>query len=182
MRNNFKRFFSWPRRYFRSRGFGVHSPFAYAFICDVLREKGYSYYAYNQISRLATTHGDDRKALRLFARLVSRFSPSCIYAAGRLSPHIATVAPMVKKDVAFSSVMSEASMVWLGKGADFPDVLWGDAVGDAQKPLVVVTHRNPAASTELIKSIPCGMSFSSKHYTVAVVTPQLPRQDFELIF
>lgn len=37
-------------RWRRSRGFGVHSPFAYEFITDVLNLRGYEYYAYPEIA------------------------------------------------------------------------------------------------------------------------------------
>lgn len=40
------RLMSYPARWRRSRGFGVHSPFAYHFITKVLREKDAEYYAY----------------------------------------------------------------------------------------------------------------------------------------
>lgn len=45
-----KRILSYPSRLRRSRGFGVHSPFAYNFITKVLREKEAQYYAYAEIA------------------------------------------------------------------------------------------------------------------------------------
>ena len=44
------RLLSYPARWRRSRGFGVHSPFAYNFITKVLREKDAEYYAYAEIA------------------------------------------------------------------------------------------------------------------------------------
>jgi len=44
------RLMSYPARWRRSRGFGVHSPFAYHFITKVLREKDAEYYAYAEIA------------------------------------------------------------------------------------------------------------------------------------
>lgn len=35
-----RRIMTWPRRRWRSRGFGIHSPFAYSFVTEVLAKKG----------------------------------------------------------------------------------------------------------------------------------------------
>lgn len=48
--NLIKKIASYPARWRRSRGFGVHSPFAYNFITKVLREKDAAYYAYAEIA------------------------------------------------------------------------------------------------------------------------------------
>lgn len=49
-----------PLRWWRTRGFGIHSPFAFCFVSEVLRER-YAYYAYERIGRLVAEHGrDDR--------------------------------------------------------------------------------------------------------------------------
>lgn len=55
------------RRY-RAAGHGIHSPFAYRFITDVLRHRrGYAYYCYDSIDSTASTRRQKR-----FARLVHR--------------------------------------------------------------------------------------------------------------
>lgn len=46
----FRKILTYPARWRRSQGFGVHSPFAYHFITKVLREKDSEYYAYAEIS------------------------------------------------------------------------------------------------------------------------------------
>lgn len=48
--NRIKQLLTAPVRYKRSRGFGIHSPFAYGFITGVLREP-LPYYAYADITR-----------------------------------------------------------------------------------------------------------------------------------
>lgn len=47
-----RRLRNYAGRWRRSRGFGVHSPFAYHFITTVLREKDATYYAYSDIAAL----------------------------------------------------------------------------------------------------------------------------------
>lgn len=41
-------------RWRHSKGYGVHSPFAYRFVTDVLRPGPYGYYAYNEIDEQLT--------------------------------------------------------------------------------------------------------------------------------
>lgn len=181
MHNKIKRIFSWPKRYFRSKGFGVHSPFAYAFICDVMREKGYSYYSYSRIAQLAPSSSADRRTLRLVARLISHFSPDCIYASGRLSPHILTVASLIRKGIRSTADPREASFLWIGKGGVYPEERseWG--FDDKPFRVVVMTHRNNEAAKAVSDAMPHGMCFNSSESSVAVVTPRLPRQNFDLL-
>ena len=99
--NYLKRIYIWCRRFRYRKGYGVHSPFAYGLITDVIYEK-LPYYAYDELCSL---HGEiSSKALhyservnRLLMRLVNYFRPSyileigtgaglsiCYMAAGRL--------------------------------------------------------------------------------------------------
>lgn len=48
--NRLKHLLTYPVRWRRSHGFGVHSPFAYHFITRVLREHDVAYYAYPEIA------------------------------------------------------------------------------------------------------------------------------------
>ena len=61
--------FNWLKRQRTSRGFGIHSPFAYDFVVNVLRER-YMYYAYNLIKE---------NDYRLIYRIALKFRPSQIY-------------------------------------------------------------------------------------------------------
>lgn len=44
--------FGWYRRWRHSKGYGVHSPFAYRFITEVLHPGNYGYYSYHQLETL----------------------------------------------------------------------------------------------------------------------------------
>lgn len=80
-------------RFKRSKGFGIHSPFAYSFVVDVLREK-LAYYAYDTIREhresariLASEKGSKvriislKNALMLF-RIAQYFNPRCFLQVG----------------------------------------------------------------------------------------------------
>ena len=75
-------------RYRRSRGFGIHSPFAYRFVTGVLREKA-AYYAYDRIAaaRQAAVDGGAEGvlplgSLQLLFRVVNYFNPSAVLQIG----------------------------------------------------------------------------------------------------
>ena len=77
----FKRYYSAFRRYNRSKGFGIHSPFAFNFVLKVLRERS-PYYAYDDIhaahweaSRLSSAK--ERKYLISFKYAKMIFRTAC---------------------------------------------------------------------------------------------------------
>lgn len=69
-----------PAKYRRTRGFGVHSPFAFHFITRVIREHKASYYAYSQLPRGRKAH---RSRMKLLVRVLAHFHPSHIMEVGR---------------------------------------------------------------------------------------------------
>ncbi len=89
--NRLKRYCSALHRYKRSKGFGVHSPFAFNFILRVLRERN-PYYAYDTIHsrryrvKKLVTAGHSRiisyKNAKLLFRVTCYFSPDTILQIG----------------------------------------------------------------------------------------------------
>ena len=88
-----KRPFIWLRRFRHRRGYGVHSPFAFDFITDVVFERS-AYYKYKELrireKQLKRGKGSDwlyepPKLKRLLFRLVNYARPETIVDAGRLS-------------------------------------------------------------------------------------------------
>lgn len=95
-----KRFFRNPIKWFRrlrtSHGFGVHSPFAFDFITNVLRDYDAYYYAYPEIDSLCgKTHRDtkidnilfhqtdfERGEARMLFRILVKFQPELIVEMG----------------------------------------------------------------------------------------------------
>lgn len=86
-----KRPFVWLSRFRYRCGYGVHSPFAFSLITDVIYEKQ-PYYAYRSLaleqkkmSKERRWHKGTQKINRLLFRLVNRVQPSTIVEVGRLS-------------------------------------------------------------------------------------------------
>lgn len=80
----------WFSRLRHSRGFGVHSPSAYRFIGDVLRQPC-AYYAYSTVDR-AGWHGR-RSDARLLFRLAAHTQPRAIAAGGPAATICRTACP-----------------------------------------------------------------------------------------
>ena len=110
----FKRYRTAWSRLHRSKGFGIHSPFAYHFVVDVLRER-LPYYAYDEIAVLrrgviaATTHlwRHPRiisfKNAKMIYRIVNFFNPQ----------HILQVGTSYGISTACALAVSRGSRLWL---------------------------------------------------------------------
>lgn len=70
-----------PRRLWRRRGHGVHSPFAYDFLRRVVAQPC-SYYAFAELDRLARSHGVSPHLARLLYRLCLHVSPHPVHCLG----------------------------------------------------------------------------------------------------
>lgn len=89
-------FLKWPGRYRTSRGFGVHSPFAFDFITKVLRDRKAFYYAYPEIDAFCGKRRRDSvidnnlfsassyasQEARMLFRILCRFNPDQVIEVG----------------------------------------------------------------------------------------------------
>lgn len=81
-----QRMFRWLRRIRHRCGYGIHSPFAFSFVCGVLYERG-TYYAYARLDksyRRPTSRGLRRKDCRLLFRLANYVRPEVCSLCGEL--------------------------------------------------------------------------------------------------
>ncbi|NDW13048.1 hypothetical protein D0T50_09095 [Bacteroides sp. 214] len=81
--HSLKRSFVWLKRFRYRCGYGVHSPFAFNFITQVIYEKE-NYYAYKELEQNAeqlSTHLS-RKLNRLFFRITNSLQPTTILEIG----------------------------------------------------------------------------------------------------
>lgn len=151
------------------RGFGIHSPFAYTLITEVLRQR-YPYYGYADIS-------PDRR-IRLLFRLVTHFRPKSVM--------IVSSQPRLLE----GAVRRASSRTVIGApDADFVVADAADCTPDTLGALVVtgvrmlILNALPETAALISAAMPCGMLFDNRRGTLfAAVLPYLPRQTFEVRF
>ncbi len=81
------------RRWHRSRGFGIHSPFAYRFVSETLRGRPRNRYDYAPLVRLCAGRdaaGPLRHILRRLYRIVAHLRPSHVTVIGHDPQHLMT--------------------------------------------------------------------------------------------
>ena len=143
------------KRWWRGRGFGVHSPFAFRFITETLHcPAPYGYYAYEELRRLwheAPRHGRMplRRLLAIY-RVGVRFAPDAVELRGS-DPHgLATAALHMAAGKQRNSTRR------------------------------VTVHCDMAGWDESVAAMTCGMSFTNRRWGVTVADEQLPLQHFEV--
>lgn len=166
-----KRFARWRH----GKGFGIHSPFAYRFVTETLRQQC-AYYAYSELHHKAV--------LRLVVRLVASFKPRKVYISSPASEAFAVAVHLADSRVeclAFqpgeTTVFEEHSMLIL------------DCRGMSADEVSALFSRNPRPHALLfnlagkLSLADYGMTFRNNSRTVVVTSyPHLPRQDFEVKF
>ena len=84
-----KRYSTAWKRFCRSHGFGIHSPFAYNFVVDVIRQR-HPYYAYDVLEQMRRQIAPDKpkgelmtlKNAKLLFRIANHFNPRHILQIG----------------------------------------------------------------------------------------------------
>lgn len=158
MMRNLKQTYIWLKRFRYRCGYGVHSPFAFNFITNVIYERG-CYYAYQELegnqacqdrSQPVKTCKRLKKVHRLLFRLVNYIQPSVIIDAGE--PGIASLYMRTgKKNAEYISVVPsddklpqllETSSFYLyihcPEEPDFVRNIFDYCIGNASKESLVV--------------------------------------------
>ena len=151
------------------RGFGIHSPFAYAFVTEVLAQR-LPYYGYADISHDAR--------IRLLFRRIVYFQPekAAVFSS--------------QPDLLRSAVKRASSKVCLTK--DTPDFVVADADDYAPETYsglivsganAIILNALPETRTALADVLPHGMIFDNRRGTLVIASlKHLPRQDFDVWF
>lgn len=157
-----------PLRAWRSRGFGVHSPFAFRFITEVLRSS-VGYYAYEQI-------GTSKDFRRLY-RIILDLAPAAVIVTGPLSDSQAVAVSLAKREAEVAPHIPKLAVVP-------PEAIVGIAylrsIIEASGAVVFVDIRD-ARSAEILSEIEgTGMAFVGLRQAV-IVGGDRPRQKFKLL-
>lgn len=167
------------RRQYTARGHGVHSPFAYMFINDVLREcrHGYTYYACEQIQRHDATAAGRRLA-RLVLRLVSRIP------GGIGDTLIAEQHPLLDTVLSPGNLTGRRLLVICNRDHRHIKEACLRAIKDGgDGTVIIVTTGLDATAGELRRGMTRGMSFTSgTGLTVIVADSSLPLTHYNLSF
>lgn len=158
----------WVSRYRHGRGFGVHSPFAYRLITEVLREK-LPYYDWDRIKG---------KQERLLYRLACRFRPETVSAPAPL----ADIVRLAESKTHPTSPGNAAFVVM--DSCDKPS----DALAAVQRGAILIifcNHHKRLVDSILptLADLGYGMVFDNESDTVLIVAnPKLPFQVFKTRF
>lgn len=158
-------------RWRTGKGFGVHSPWAFHFIREVLFQPC-DYYAFALIDEMAEKNGLRADDLRLLYRLGLYFAPREISFFGE-NDSIRTVFSMARNAI-MNFDMEKICIISSGTTQidDETDVFILTDTKHTLSPLVNIARK--------FDRLGYGMIFRGKRITVAVKDKKLARQDFEL--
>ena len=163
-------------RKWRSHGHGIHSPFAFSFATNVLRQP-HSYYAYSETDPLATGKTDRLRAQRLY-RIVLALRPSALEFHATISPACQKAATLAMQGFSHSTsgplhIYNVSNTI---PSSAFPPALLPDhsavVIGSGQQ----LRHTAEALFTQLSN----GMLFAGSHMAVIIALSHLPRQKFPI--
>lgn len=154
-------------RWWRGRGFGVHSPFAYKFITETLHCP-YAYYAYQPIADEARTRREMEDAERLF-RIVLHFRPRRVERRG--TPSVAMETAVAEASAAFR-VASEQLLTIIAEPQSTVNV--------EPNSVTVFVGRGCKSAENLPKKHDYGMIFRGRRMIVVVMSTALPFQQFDV--
>lgn len=175
----------WWQRLRHGRGFGIHSPFAFRFITEVLNGP-YAYYAYPSIERLsASLTGVSADELKALFRVLVYFQPRHVAVCGdRSRPLHKAVCRIVR------SAVPHAVVVGPDRECDFVVALPGRAAEglgtvSRQKASAYIfsAEQDCPALDEFVRNLGFGMVFTNRRsVSVIAALPHLPAQYFQVRF
>ena len=156
-------------RWRHSRGFGIHSPFAFRFVTDVLCQP-LPYYSYSKL-------GKDKR-LRLLFRLVVEFKPQKVYIISSQPEILEYTVSLAFPDVVFNSDKPDMLVI---DAADTPVERYKSLFANGAHALVI--NASGKEAVEIKKAVQRGMTFDNRKGSIVVAAHNhLPRQNFDVFF
>ncbi|MCM1449167.1 MAG: hypothetical protein NC082_02385 [Clostridiales bacterium] len=166
------------KRWWRSRGFGIHSPFAYDFITNTLRCH-HGYYEYRAIEQLQPAV---QPQLKLLLRVVCRLRPRSFLPMGALAHDAIRVVTSVDSSIVVATNSEHTDMLFISNHARYDTRQLLDCLNSGGTVLFDSQNDNRHAIGQLRQVMQHGMTFSNGKCFIAVGRNDLPRQHFELNF
>lgn len=171
-----RRTITWPKRRWRAGGFGIHSPFAYSFVTEVLSRGG----AAGHEKLLDGLTGKDLHFASLLLRCIEYLKPASIAiysdADGRLRHIIGSAQPDITI-VGNDSTAVPDMTVFGATGDSLP--------GDNGSPVCIIARIDKEPSRSLWKRLTAtctrGMDFSDRRTGIICRFSHLPRQSFKIV-
>ena len=173
-------FFDWYLRWRHSKGYGVHSPFAYRFITDVLKPGDYGYYAYHQLEYLNRNLKSGRysflREAKFLIRLAIFLNTKRIISYNTKNPEAQIVAKALKKiyfccESISNITFKDGDLLLISPGSNEPE----DIIEKSIEHNVPVFAINPSAEVRelLYKPADHGVLFAGKSRMLKIPRPQM---------
>lgn len=175
-KSELRRWLSAPRRKARAAGFGIHSPFAFSFVREVLRSPG-AYYCYPAINNMAQQSTLTPSQLRMLFRVANALGGdqcTCYGTEKRVMQEVCKYAAGTQ-----GCALIAATEVTPTEAASTLAAVLGGGVA------VLFNLNKPQSSTKALlgqmqTQATHGMCFTNGHTAVFVGHKHLPRQDFNI--
>lgn len=183
-------------RWRHSRGYGVHSPFAYRFVTDVLQPGNYGYYAYHIADNMAASPKYDawryRKEIYFLIRLFIFLGVGRVMVSGLKSaaleiaaksvgiPCVTTKLNLHPKDLLVVTSQCRGDENPYSSKRGIGDQI--DCIGKAIKANVPIFSFSPDDKTREIMEKPqeCGVLFNSPKRILLIPRPQMEYVSYTL--
>lgn len=175
-----------PRRWWRSKGFGIHSPFAFEYVNEVIAQPCH-YYAYSKTDIVAKRCRVSRRLTRLLSRVTIRCWSQSAVCLGTDS-WVEEVLKASRNDIAILRQPRRDTTLFILGNAHMPEEAFLstlDEISSCEATIVLlgVNNRYSATATtfsRLKQESQHGMTFSDGYTAIVITNRKLPRQDFIL--
>lgn len=162
------------RRWRHSRGFGIHSPYAFRFVCEVLNQSGtYGFYAYEELEqrmRQLRVRSISRRRLRMLFRVVVELRPATVSVVAA-EPLAELLRFVVAKAAPHAQVVEGRADLLLCASAE--------VCHDATHAVFIDTSNG---ALDAFAGRPFGHLYRNPDIAIYVGHKHLPRQTFEVKF